>query len=97
MKRGTLSFDEQMEEIYIHSLDGEEDDNSKKRAKMKQMLGKAMNRQLTDRQRQCLSMYYFDNKKIGEIGAELGLDKSTVSRHISAAKAKLQKLTAFVD
>ena len=100
MPRGTLSLDEQMEELYLHSFDGlgeEENDNSASRAKMKEMLGKAMKKQLTDRQRQCLSMYYFENKKMEQISSELGLHKSTISRHITAARVKLQKLTAFVE
>lgn len=100
MPRGTLSLDEQMEELYLQSFDSfgdEENDNSASREKMKQMLGKAMKKQLTDRQRQCLSMYYFENKKMEQISLELGLHKSTISRHITAARVKLQKLTAFVD
>lgn len=92
-----LSLDEQMEDLYLHSLQAQRDDNRKDLVKMKKMLCKAMQSQLTGRQQSCLSMYYFDGLKIREIAQELGLSISTVSRHISAARVKLRKLSAFVE
>lgn len=93
----TLSLDEQMEDLYLHSLYSQRGDNRKDLDRMKKMLCKAMKNQLTDRQRSCLSMYYFDGLKMWEIGEALGLSTSTVSRHIAAAIVKLKKLSAFVD
>ena len=39
--------------------------------------------------------YYFDNLNMTKIGHTLGLNPSTVSRHIHAAISKLQRLEAF--
>jgi RNA polymerase sigma factor (sigma-70 family) len=57
--------------------------------------------QLTARQRQVLTLYYFDNKTQEDIAAILGLTQSTVSRHlfgtarngkkVGGAVAKLQR------
>lgn len=58
--------------------------------KMKHLLKKAINRELTNKQRQCLMMYYFEGKKMTEIAKELNLNKSTVTRHIQKAKHNLK-------
>ena len=74
------------------------DDNSEtgsEKAEMKRLLANAMNRTLTQRQRKCLTMYYFENKKMKDIGKELGLSSPTVSKHIKAAKKKLLMLKIF--
>ncbi len=92
-----LSLDQQMEELYCLSLASQREGNEKDREKMKAMVKKAMQRELTSRQFQCLSMYYYEHMTMDEIGRNLGLSQSTVSRHIKAAKVKLQKLKAFVD
>lgn len=92
-----LSLDDQMEEIYSMSLSGQRSSNRGDREKMKKMLFCAMKNSLTERQSVCLKMYYFDKKTMAEIGYMLGLNTSTVSRHINAAVTKLQKLRAFVD
>ena len=94
--RQILSLNEQMEELYSLSIDGQRDDNSANRERMKKMLVKAMKTALTDRQMSCLSMYYFDELKTREIAEILGLSQSTVSRHLTAARKNLQKLRAFV-
>lgn len=97
MRTKMLSLDDQMEELYIHSIYAQHDDNSRDREKMKKMLVNAMQYALTDRQRQCLYMYYFENRPMGDIADAMGLHISTVSRHIKAATVKLKKLRAFVD
>lgn len=91
-----VSLNEQMEELYSMSLSGQRSSNRGDREKMKKMLTHAMNSVLTERQSVCLKMYYFDRKTMAEIGSMLGLNTSTVSRHISAAVTKLQKLRSFI-
>lgn len=63
---------------------------------MKRLLGSAMDKTLTERQRKCLSMYYFDELRMEEIAKRLGISKSTVSRHITAAKKKLDVLKVLI-
>lgn len=94
-----LSLDEQMEGLYCVSIHGQKfsDTNSEDIGRMKQMLAKAMNNTLTERQYSCLSMYYFDSMTMKDIAKTLGLHQSTVSRHVHAARVKLEKLRAFVD
>ena len=56
---------------------------------------KAIVTELTDMQRICLTEYYLNDKKQKEIASELGLNASTVSRHISTARRKLQNIASY--
>jgi len=44
---------------------------------------------LTERQTECLAMYYFDGLTQREIATRLGVVKMTVCEHIAAARKKL--------
>lgn len=96
MRTKIYSLDRQMEDMYLQSLYAQRDDNSADVQKMKTMIHNAMIYSLTERQRQCLTMYYFENRTIPEIADSIGLHKSTVSRHIKAASKNLKKLRAFI-
>ena len=96
MKTSIYALDEQMEAVYSKSLYAQRDDNIKDINKMKSMIRSAMKYALTEKQRQCLTMYYFDKQTIPEIAANMGLNKSTVSRHIKAASKNLKKLRSFI-
>ena len=62
---------------------------------LKRILHKAIQSELTERQRECVLMYYFQNMQMKEIAENFGLSPSTVSRHISAAQKKLRRIVAF--
>lgn len=69
--------------------------NSGERNHMKQILIKAISKELTDKQRICIIEHYFNQKKQKDIAFELGLNTSTVSRHINAGKRKLQNIASY--
>lgn len=69
--------------------------NSESRRKMKEIISKAIVTELTDMQRICLTEHYLNDKKQKEIASELGLNASTVSRHISSARRKLQNIASY--
>lgn len=54
-------------------------------------LGGAIREGLTGRQREILLLYYYRGMTMKEIASMLGLNKSTVSRHISRAMNKIRK------
>lgn len=62
---------------------------------MKKILHKAIQNELTERQRTCIMKYYYQEMKIKDIAAELGLNNSTISRHISSATRKLRKIAQY--
>ena len=53
--------------------------------------------ELTDMQRICATAYWLEGEKQKDIASHLGLHKSTVSRHIKAAKKKLQNVAQYYD
>ena len=69
--------------------------NSESRKRMKEIISKAIVTELTDMQRICLTEHYLNDKKQKEIASELGLNASTVSRHISSARRKLQNIASY--
>ena len=65
--------------------------NENSRDKMKKILSMAVLNELTERQRICIVDYYLNGKKEKEIAKELGVNSSTVSRHIMKARDKLRR------
>lgn len=76
-----------------HLADGSS--NASERSHMKQILSKAILSELTDKQRICIIEHYFNEKKQKDIAYELGLNTSTVSRHINAGKRKLRNIASY--
>ena len=58
----------------------------------RQFLRRAIKTQLTKRQQQVVVLYYLQQKNICEISRELNLNKSTVSRTMARAMARLRDL-----
>lgn len=69
--------------------------NKKDIDKLKQLLSVAMLYDLTQRQRECLQLYYYENKRMCEIASLLSVSPSTVTRHIKAAQKKLKDLAKY--
>ncbi len=64
-------------------------DNSKQLERLKSSLKKAINSELTDCQKFAVEEFYFNNKTVTQISRELGVNKSTVSRHLKRARERL--------
>lgn len=70
-------------------------DGEGEREAMRRLLNGAVNT-LTQRQRQCIVLYYFDGKTVKQTAEMIGISPSTVSRHLKAGKSKLQRLRAMI-
>ena len=69
--------------------------NESSREKMKKILSMAVLNELTERQRICIIDFYLNGKKEKEIAEELGVNSSTVSRHIMKARDKLRHIASY--
>ncbi|MFR1478294.1 MAG: sigma-70 family RNA polymerase sigma factor [Hydrogeniiclostridium mannosilyticum] len=71
-------------------------DEARHRAVLR-VLRRAMEGELTQRQRQCLELYYFQGLTQEETGRRLGVTAATVSRHIKRARERCSRCwcTAF--
>lgn len=96
MKTKIIHFtSENTSKILFSSFNPNGTTNSESRKKMKEIISKAIVTELTDMQRICLTEHYLNDKKQKEIASELGLNASTVSRHISSARKKLQNIASY--
>ncbi len=95
MRHNLLSLNDKNEDIITFCNFSSNGSNSLQIENLKKVLFLALKFELTDRQRECITMYFLENRKIPQIADELSLSCSTVSRHITAGKKKLMKLAKY--
>ena len=79
-------------QVYLRQIAATNDDQIDR---IKRNLTTAINQDLTSRQRQMLSLYYFKGYTMERIGKELGVNKSTVSRTITRAVRRLYRALRY--
>ena len=72
---------------------GETADNRRQLLQMRCLLREGVSRCLTPRQRQVVELYYYKQLNMTEIAGQLGVNPSTVSRHLKAARGRLKQFT----
>ncbi len=72
-----------------------ESNNSEKHRLMLKILRKVIEEELTERQRQMITLYYFERANIPQIAERLGLNRSTVSRTISRGRRNIMEKMKF--
>lgn len=70
-------------------------DNRKYIEHLKKMLRSAVANDLTPAQRKAVTEFYFNGKSVGVISEELGVNKSTVSRNLKRARARLSAVMKY--
>lgn len=63
--------------------------------KMLRALHAAMEGELTQRQRECIQLRYFEQMRVNEIAGLLGLTPGTVSVHIKKGRERLGKVMRY--
>lgn len=79
-------------QVYLRQIAETNDDQIHR---LKKNLMMAIDQDLTARQRQMLSMYFFEGRTMESIGDELGVGKSTVSRTLSRAVRRLHRALKY--
>lgn len=95
MQRERMYFDEENKDLIAYALYQQGASNRPERERMKRILTRAIRHELTDRQRECVTMYYLEGMKMKDIADRLGLSNSTVTRHIQSATRKLRKVASY--
>lgn len=95
MRRERVFLNDENSDLIAFSLYQGGASNRPERERMKRILSRAIRCELTERQRSCLVKHYLEGMKMKDIAKEMGLSKSTVSRHISAAELKLRKVASY--
>jgi len=70
-------------------------DNSQEISRLKRNLIRCLREDITAKQRQVILLYYAEGKNMREIGEEMGIDKSTVSRTIKRGERRLQRCLRY--
>ena len=80
--------------MYMRQISNEST-NSSQISRLKRNLIRCIQEDVTERQRTVLLMYYSQGMNMREIGEELGVDKSTVSRTIKRGEKRLQRCLRY--
>ena len=70
-------------------------DNSAQLTRLRRNLLRALQEDVTPKQRQALLLYYSQGLNMREIGERLGVDKSTVSRTIQRGERRLRRCLRY--
>ena len=73
----------------------ESEDNRERLDRLRRNLRRALEKELTPRQRQILELYYGQQLSVTRIGSLLGVAPSTVSRTLRRAKDKLRRYLQY--
>lgn len=73
----------------------EQNTNHEEMERVKVALWRAINEDITEKQRNYLLMYYGQGLNMNEIGAKMGVDKSTVSRTIKRGEERLRRCLRY--
>lgn len=70
-------------------------DNSRDISRLKRNLTRALREDVTERQRQMLTLYYAQGLNMRQIGELLGVDRSSVSRTIQRGERRLRRCLRY--
>ena len=70
-------------------------DNSEQLGRLRRNLRRAREQELTDRQREMVSLYYDQGMTMPQIAERLGVNRSTVSRTLRRARDRLHRFLRY--
>lgn len=93
-----MRFNEEMDK-YSHRLNANRVFFTQDKSKMDIILPaihSIMQDQLTEKQRLCVEMYYFENRNTTKIAEFLGTSRANVSKHIRRALSRMEKSMRYL-
>lgn len=78
--------------LYVRSMSG---DNHAQRQELRRHLLRALEEDITPRQREMLTLYYVAGLNIPAISRRLGVNKSTVSRTLCRGRERLRRCLRY--
>lgn len=73
----------------------EENTNTEEMSRVKLALWRALHEDVTAKQREYMLLYYGQGLNMSEIGQQMGVDKSTVSRTLSRGRKRLKRYLQY--
>ena len=90
-RRNALLYDA----LYRPAQEGEHSTNRRELEEAARLLRIAIQNELTDRQRACLTLYYMDGNTMQEIAERLGTTRGNVSKRIKKAVERLRRALRY--
>lgn len=91
-----LSFTKELMDYYSFVSAQRGKSNNEIKNRMKKLIAISIDTELTDRQKDCLTMRVYQGLSAEDIAAELGIRPTTVYKHIKKAKAALKKCVKYL-
>ncbi len=93
-----LSLNEQIEGYSAFQKYMQKNATSRSRHKrMEQLLHIAMQTEMTEKQKVCVELYYFQKMKVCDIAGQLSIRPTTVYKHLKKARASLSKCLPYLS
>ena len=91
-----LSFTNELMTYYSYVSSQRGKSNNEIKNRMKKLIAISIDTELTDRQKDCLTMRVYQGLSAEDIAAKLGIRPTTVYKHITKAKAALKKCVKYL-
>jgi RNA polymerase sigma-70 factor (ECF subfamily) len=72
-----------------------ENSNSEHIKTLKKYMSDIINEELTERQREIVMMYYYENRNISEIADTLSVNPSTISRSLARSRKNIFRILKY--
>lgn len=95
MGRRPLSLDKFTESIAAFRQYMQPEETDRQHKMMLYTLKNTIEGELTEKQRECVELYYFQGKRMSEIAQELGIEVCTVSKRLTRARKRLGKIMGY--
>ncbi len=92
MRRTNLSLDLFGDRLNVSSGPEQEDTQHRQ---MLRVLRRAVEGELTERQRECVRLRYMEGKSVKQVAAELGVTPPTASKHLKKARQRLGTVVGY--
>ena len=98
MKHQKVSLNDEHDRNYSMKmfLSQQYDTGDPRHRRMKELLKAAIRLELTERQKACIRMYYFEKIPVAEIAELLGIRPTTVYKHLNVARRSLKKCREYL-
>lgn len=70
-------------------------DDGGEHRRMLQALRRAMDGELTERQKECIRLRYLEGKSVNDVADSLGITAGTASRHLKKARSRLGTVISY--
>ena len=95
MRHKRISITDKSVNLLSYDMFRDGETNRDKIKEMKSLLYEAIDSGLTEKQKYCMVEYFLKNRTMENIAEELNCNKSTVWKHITRAKKRLQGITRY--